>query len=330
MHSGNNLSGWLSAWICLETRGLQNKIMHSACCLLASGRGERDILDHAKLICTFSQPLQTLSLQALCKCMRECLRQVLTHMVARFTNSRLISPQASFKCKLCDTNSSDLSDCLSFAPFCICTAVPNGLPVLAFADSKRSHCKWIPNDSKTVTTLIRTDALSANIFLYHPSTKTGVSLDGKCCTAGIEKIEPWPRPSNFASRSIYLRQVSGQDGQGAFFVSSKTGSIGMRLCLETFHYQSLKKRLGGARQIAFVASIAFEASSAFPLFWADESWEHLLAETAEMFTATSRFDHFPHNTLGACCHGMHPVGCLKNICLNMCFTLMMSPCIWAV
>jgi len=65
-------------------------------------------------------------------------------------------------------------------------------------------------------------------------------LDGKSCTAGIDKTEPWPRPSNFASRSIYLRQVSGQDGQGSLFVSSKTGSIGVRLCLETFHYQSLK------------------------------------------------------------------------------------------
>ena len=122
--------------------------MHSACCLLASGRDERDILDHAKLICTFSQPLQALSLKALCKCMHECLTQVLTHTVARFTNSRLICPRASFKYKLCDTNSSDLSVCPSFAPFCIYTAVPNGLPVLAFADSKRSHCKWIPNDSK--------------------------------------------------------------------------------------------------------------------------------------------------------------------------------------
>ena len=65
-------------------------------------------------------------------------------------------------------------------------------------------------------------------------------MDGKSCTAGIDKTEPWPRPSNFASRSIYLRQVSGQDGQGSLFVSSKTGSIGVRLCLETFHYQSLK------------------------------------------------------------------------------------------
>ena len=49
--------------------------------------------------------------------------------------------------KLCDTNSSDLSVWSSFAPFCICTAVPNGLPVLACANSKRSRCKWILNDS---------------------------------------------------------------------------------------------------------------------------------------------------------------------------------------
>ena len=77
-----------------------------------------------------------------------CLTQALTRTVAGFTKSRLIFFRASFTYKLCDTNSSDLSVWPSFAPFCICTTVPNGLPVLAFADSKRSHCKWIPNDSK--------------------------------------------------------------------------------------------------------------------------------------------------------------------------------------
>ena len=78
----------------------------------------------------------------------ECLTQALTRTVAGFTMSCLIFFRPSFKYKPCDTNSSDLSVWSSFAPFCICTAVPNGLPVVAFADSKRSHCKWIPNDSK--------------------------------------------------------------------------------------------------------------------------------------------------------------------------------------
>ena len=89
----------------------------------------------------------------------------------------------------------------SFAPFCICTAVPNRLPVLAFADSKRSHCKWIPSDSKRLLAWFG-GMPSAPIFLCHPSTKTGASLDGKSYTAGIENTEPWPCPSSFASRSI--------------------------------------------------------------------------------------------------------------------------------
>ena len=132
--------GGLSACICLEIRGLQKQHhMHSACCIPASGRNERNILDRAKLVCTFSQPLQMLSLKALCKCMHECLTQALTRTVAGFTKSRLIFFRASFTYKLCDTNSSDLSVWSSFAPFCICTTVPNGLPVLAFADSKRSQ-----------------------------------------------------------------------------------------------------------------------------------------------------------------------------------------------
>ena len=194
--------GWLSACICLETRGLQKQHhMHSACCIPASGRDERDILDRAKLVCTFSQPLQMLSLKALCKCMHECLTQALTRTVAGFTKSRLIFFRASFTHKLCDTNSSDLSVWPSSAPFCICTTVPNGLPVLAFADSKRSHCKWIPNDSKPFLNWFG-GMPSAPIFLYHPSTKTGVWLDGKSCTAGIEKTEPWPCPLNFTLRSI--------------------------------------------------------------------------------------------------------------------------------
>ena len=136
-----------------RARGLQRQHhnMHSACCIPASGRDERDILDHAKLVCTFSQPLQMLSLKALCKCMHECLTQALTRTVAGFAKRRLIFFRASFKYKLCDTNSSDLSVWSSFAPLiCICTTAPNGLPALAFADSKRSHCKWIQNAHRTL------------------------------------------------------------------------------------------------------------------------------------------------------------------------------------
>ena len=193
--------GRLIAWICLETRGLQKTASYAfSHCIPASGRDERDILDRAKLVCTFSQPLQTLGPKAVCKCMHECLTQALTRTVAGFTKSRLIFRE-SFKYKLCDTNSSDLSMWSSFAPFCICTAVPNGLPVLAFADSKRSRCKWISNDSEPLLNWFG-GMPSAPIFLCRPSTKTGVSLERKSCTAGIERTEPWPCPSNFALRSI--------------------------------------------------------------------------------------------------------------------------------
>ena len=48
-------------------------------------------------------------------------------------------------------SSDDLSVWSSFAPLiCICTTAPNGLPALAFADSKRSHCKWIQNAHRTL------------------------------------------------------------------------------------------------------------------------------------------------------------------------------------
>ena len=43
---------------------------------------------------------------------------------------------------------------------------------------------------------------SAPIFLYQLSTKTGVSLDRKSCTAGIDTTEPWLCPSNLALRFI--------------------------------------------------------------------------------------------------------------------------------
>ena len=83
--------------------------------------------------------------------MHECLTQALTRTVAGFAKIRLIFFRASFKYKLCDTNSSDLSVWSSFAPLiCICTTAPNGLPALAFADSKRSHCKWIQNAHRTL------------------------------------------------------------------------------------------------------------------------------------------------------------------------------------
>ena len=106
--------------------------------------------------------------------MHECLTQALTRTVAGFTKSRLIFFRASFTYKLCDTNSSDLSVWSSFAPFCICTTVPNGLPVLAFADSNRSQplqirsahiasgFQMIPNHY-----LIRRDAFSANLTIVH-------------------------------------------------------------------------------------------------------------------------------------------------------------------
>ena len=47
--------------------------------------------------------------------------------------------------------------------------------------------------------------------------------------------------------------------------------------------------------------------------WQKLGWRKILvAETAKPI-ATPRSTHFPHNTSAVCCHGMHPVGCLKNI-----------------
>ena len=119
--------------------------------------------------------------------------------------------------KFCDTNSSDLSVWSSVAPFCICTGVPNGLPVQAFANSKRSHCKRIPHDSKPLLAWFETMP-SAPIFLYHLSTKTGVSLDGKSCTAGIDTTEPWHAMAMSVKSCIevhWLHLVSGQGSSSA-------------------------------------------------------------------------------------------------------------------
>ena len=177
---------------------------------------------------------------------------------------------------------------------------------------------------------------SARIFLYHPSTKTGVSLDGKNCTAGIERTEPWPCPSNFALRSIHCvrfrvkahgshhhrKQV--QLAWGCAWKRFTASRWKMALRGEANHTLPSWGATVGQSLWKWLAFAPWEWS-----FWADKIWEHLLAETATP-TATSRFNHFPHNTSGVCCHGMHPVGCLNIFCLNICFTFMMSPCVWAV
>ena len=94
---------------------------------------------------------------------------------------------------------------------------------------------------QTITSLIRRDAFSANISL--PSFHKNWSLIGR------EKLHCWYWHNRAMAMSVkscikvhWLRQVSGQ---GSVFASSsssssKTGSIGVRLCLETFHCQSLE------------------------------------------------------------------------------------------
>ena len=181
--------------------------------------------------------------------------------------------------KLCDTNSSDLSVWSSFAPFCICTAVPNALPVLAFSNSKRSHCKWIPNDSKhfqTITSLIWKDAFSANISL--------LSFHKNWSLIGRKKLHCWYWHNRAMAMSVkscievhWLHLVSGQGSSSA---SSKTCSSGVSgRCLETCHCQSLKDGTEerGKSHAAVVAGnvewIAFEATGLSTVL----SWRNLRA-----------------------------------------------------
>ena len=58
--------------------------------------------------------------------------------------------------------------------------------------------KWF----QTITKLIRRDTFSANISLPSFHKNWSLMVDGKSCTAGIERTEPRPCPSNFALRSI--------------------------------------------------------------------------------------------------------------------------------
>ena len=70
---------------------------------------------------------------------------------------------------------------------------------------------------------------SAPIFLDHPSTKTGVSLEGKNCTAGIDTTEPWPCHAMSVKSCIevhWLHLVSGQGSSSA----SKTCPILVWAC----------------------------------------------------------------------------------------------------
>ena len=173
---------------------------------------------------------------------------------------------------------------------------------------------------------------SVPTFLYHPSTKTGVSLGGKSCTAGIDTTEPWPCPSNLALRCIECIwfRVKAHLPHHRKHVQLAWACAWKRVTASRW-----KMALRGEANPTLQSQRATLLESlskrlAFPPFWADEIWEHLLARTANP-TPTSRFNHFPQNSLGVCCHGMHPVGCLKSIfCLNICFTFMMSACIWAV
>ena len=96
--------------------------------------------------------------------------------------------------------------------------------------------KWF----QTITKVIRRDAFSANISL--PSFHKNWSL------IGPEKLHCWYWMKRAMAMSVkfyieqhwvhWLRQVSGQGS--CFASSSKTDSVGVRFCLETFHCQSLK------------------------------------------------------------------------------------------
>ena len=287
---------------------------------------------------------------------------------------------------------------------------------------------------------------SAPIFLYHLSTKTGVSLDRKSCTAGIDTTEPWLCPSNLALRSIdciwfrvnahlphqkhvqcWRELVPGnvslpvverwlwgarknigrcsRSGQrcvtrfrsdrgfhrfelakfesiclpgtpkkhvflvkrlrlfllviaamhfvqanvamhACFFSTLKNYGFAMTLASEPRPYMAIFARiwpylpvyghicmnnfLGHPESAASIRSV-----TGFFDQWPQKTVLYLAIMTKKTWDfglpgeGTAKFSHFPQNTLGVRCHGMHPVGCLKIIfCLKICFTFMMSPCIW--
>ena len=136
--------------------------------------------------------------------------------------------------------------------------------------------KWF----QTITKLIRRDAFSANISL--PSFHKNWSLIGR------EKLHCWYWKNRAMAMSVKfcievhsLRQVSGQ---GPWFASSsKTGSIGVRLCLETFHCQSFKNgpEGWGKSHAAVVGgnggSIALEVIGVCTVGMVVLSWQNLRA-----------------------------------------------------
>ena len=193
--------------------------MRSACCIPASCRDERDILDHVKLVFTFLQTLQMLSLKAPCKCMHECLTQVLTRTVARLTKSRLISLLASFKyIQILRHKLQRLERLVFVRSLLYLHSCPKRAPCSSLCEfealSLQADSTWF----QTITSLIRKDAFSTNISLYHLSTKTGVSLDGKSCTGGIDTTEPWHAMAMSVKSCIevhWLHLVSGQRSSSA-------------------------------------------------------------------------------------------------------------------
>ena len=301
---------WLTVWICLETTGLEDNI-RSACCISAS-RHERDILDHVKLVCTFSQTLQMLSLKAPCKCMHECLTLVLTPTVARFTKSRLIFLRGSFKHiqtlrhKLLRLERPVFVRSLLYLHSC-----PKRAPCSSFCEfealSLQVDSKWF----QTTTSLIRKDAFSTNIS--RPSFHRNWSL------IGGEKLHCWYWHNRAIAMSVkscievhWLHLVSGTR---LIFRIKNMSKIGLSLHLGTCHMchcQSLKdgsEERGKESQAAIVAGnvarqIAFEAIdvSAVP------SWRNLrafacLGPQKSMFFWSYGFDYFFGHYGDAFCTG---------------------------
>ena len=274
--------GRLSVWICLETRGLQKQHpVHSACCIPASGRYERDILDHARLVCTFSQPLQMLSPKALCKCMHECFTEALTRGCRLHQEPLDLLQAETLRHKLHRLERvifvRSLLNLHSCCKRALCSSLCGFQALALQVDSK-----WF----QTITKLIRRDAFSANISL--PSFHKNWSLIGR------EMLHCWYWKNRTMAMSVkfcievhWLRQVSGP---GSLFASSlsKTGSLGVRLCLETFRCQSLldcpegwgkshaavvgatlgkslwKRQVFGRTQRAFACVLPCNASSGLP------------------------------------------------------------------
>ena len=172
--------GRLSAWICLDLQKQHH--MHSACCIPASGRDECDIVDHAKLVCAFSQPLQMLSPKALCKRMHECLTQALMHG-CRLHQEPLDLLPGVFQVQTLRHKLQRLERVIFVRSLLYLHSCPKRAPCSSLcgfeALTLQVDFKWF----QTITKLIRRDAFSANISL--------ASFHKNWSLIGREKLHCW-------------------------------------------------------------------------------------------------------------------------------------------